>query len=103
MPKLFFAGFFTFLFFAVRAQERCGTVAYEKLRALRNPNLETVDQFEKWMAGLLKKKSGVTSNRTEGGGYVVPIVVHVINNGEAVGTGTNISDAQILSQHCCAQ
>lgn len=29
--------------------------------------------------------------------YVIPVVVHVIHKGEAVGTGTNISDAQIIS------
>jgi hypothetical protein len=32
------------------------------------------------------------SNQT----YVIPVVVHVIHLGEAVGTGNNISDAQIL-------
>ena len=30
--------------------------------------------------------------------YTLPVVVHVINNGEAVGTGTNLSQAQVLSQ-----
>lgn len=30
--------------------------------------------------------------------YTLPIVVHVIHNGEAVGTGTNLSKAQVLSQ-----
>ena len=29
--------------------------------------------------------------------YTIPVVVHVIHKGEAVGTGTNISDAQINS------
>ena len=29
--------------------------------------------------------------------YLVPVVVHVIHLGEAIGTGTNISDAQINS------
>ena len=28
----------------------------------------------------------------------IPVVVHVIHNGEAVGSGSNISDAQIASQ-----
>lgn len=28
----------------------------------------------------------------------IPVVVHVINRGEAVGTGTNISDSQVISQ-----
>lgn len=30
--------------------------------------------------------------------YNIPVVIHVINKGESIGTGTNISDARILSQ-----
>lgn len=30
--------------------------------------------------------------------YTIPVVVHVIHNGEPIGVGSNISDAQILSQ-----
>lgn len=30
--------------------------------------------------------------------YTLPVVVHVIHNGEAVGTGTNLSQAQVQSQ-----
>ncbi len=37
------------------------------------------------------------AQRTEGVIYKIPVVVHVIHNGEAVGVGTNISDAQIQS------
>lgn len=36
--------------------------------------------------------------RTAAVTYTLPVVVHVVNNGEAVGTGTNISQAQVLSQ-----
>ena len=28
----------------------------------------------------------------------IPVVVHVIHNGTAIGTGANISDAQVMSQ-----
>ena len=30
--------------------------------------------------------------------YRIPVVVHVVHNGEAVGTGANISEAQVISQ-----
>ena len=30
--------------------------------------------------------------------YRIPVVVHVVHNGEAVGTGPNISEAQVISQ-----
>jgi hypothetical protein len=40
------------------------------------------------------------NQRTEGtqSVYTIPVVVHVIHNGEAIGSGTNISNNQILSQ-----
>jgi hypothetical protein len=30
--------------------------------------------------------------------FRIPVVVHVVHNGEAIGSGSNISDAQIASQ-----
>ncbi|MGC4022627.1 MAG: M43 family zinc metalloprotease [Cyclobacteriaceae bacterium] len=81
------------------AQERCGTVALEKMMQQKNPSRETRDQFESWVKSQLSKKSKFAgANRTTSANYVVPIVVHVIHNGENVGVGTNISTAQILSQ-----
>ncbi len=81
------------------AQERCGTVAYEKMLHQKNPKRETIDQFEKWMQNKLnqRKTAPLSTQRTQTT-YTIPIVVHIIHNGEAIGTGINISDAQILSQ-----
>ena len=42
-------------------------------------------------------KNRPADNRSVPPVYKVPVVVHVIHLGEAVGTGTNISDAQINS------
>lgn len=39
----------------------------------------------------------ISSHSRVGGVYTVPVVVHVLHKGEAVGTGTNISTAQINS------
>ncbi len=44
-----------------------------------------------------QKKSKQGSNSIQATVYKIPIVVHVIHLGEAVGSGTNISDAQIQS------
>src|SRR5436190_11716860 len=88
---------FSLLPLATRGQERCGTVEYERLRRLKHPNLPTEIQFEKWMSDKLmsgKLKPFSTQSIT----YTIPVVVHVIHNNEALGTGTNISDAQIVSQ-----
>lgn len=85
------------LFFNTYGQQRCATVEYEKIRKKLNPKLEDEKTFEKW----LKDKSTLRTQgtqRTQAAPYKIPVVVHVIHNGEPIGTGTNISDAQILSQ-----
>src|SRR6187551_2961633 len=85
--------------FDVIAQDRCGTVAYENLLQSLNPTRKTREQFENWMqAKTAETRLRKSSGRTAAGPYIIPVVVHVIHNGETVGTGLNISDAQINSQ-----
>ncbi len=81
------------------AQDRCGTVEYERLLHQKSQKKETIDQFELWMKSkVAQKQKTFQAGKIESTNYVVPVVVHVINNGEAVGSGSNISDAQIMSQ-----
>lgn len=96
-------GIFSFLLFWMFgstsvAQVRCGTVEYQKQLQLNNPAKETTDQFEKWMSGKIAKKTIGQSNLRTQVTYSIPVVVHIIHNGESIGTGMNISDAQVLSQ-----
>ena len=81
-------------------QERCGLVEYEKLRHSKISRLETQDQFEQWMQKRIadNKLRTQQTGRIEANTYTIPVVVHVIHNGELVGAGTNIPDAQIISQ-----
>jgi len=81
------------------AQERCATEKFDSIRRSSNPKLETKDQFEDWMESQLKKKegSGFQTERAQST-YTIPVVVHIIHNGQAIGTGSNISDAQVISQ-----
>ncbi|MBL7871361.1 MAG: choice-of-anchor J domain-containing protein [Cyclobacteriaceae bacterium] len=82
------------------AQDRCGTVQYEELRHQKNPNLEKSQQFENWLNNKISQPK-LQQQRTEGteaATYVIPVVVHIIHNGEGIGTGLNLSDAQIQSQ-----
>lgn len=81
------------------AQDRCATVYYEELRKLKNPKKETTQQFEDW----LRQKMAVRTmdarrNQETQATYVIPVVVHVIHNGETEGIGSNISTSQIQSQ-----
>ncbi len=76
-------------------QDRCGII--EVTEKLRNRNIlrESDTHFEDWMS--VRKR--IAEARTQATGtYRIPVVVHVIHRGEAVGTTTNISDAQIVSQ-----
>ena len=78
------------------AQDRCGTVEY--MKSLEGTSFgKNRQQFEQWMEQRLRaqKPRGVQRQQAI---FQVPIVVHVIHNGESVGSGRNISDAQILSQ-----
>lgn len=83
------------------SQERCGLVAYEAQRNKNNTTRENTDQFESWMQQIYKKSVAklrpLGENETQAT-YVIPVVVHVVHNGEPIGSGVNISEAQILSQ-----
>jgi len=85
----------------VFAQERCGTVAYEKLLHPGGSGTLNESNFEQWIKNKIAEGSkdlSRTANRTEVIKYTIPVVVHIIHNGEAVGSGLNISDDQIKSQ-----
>ncbi|MFW5762465.1 MAG: M43 family zinc metalloprotease [Cyclobacteriaceae bacterium] len=80
------------------AQRKCATEERHEYLSQFLP-LESEKTFENW----LQKRSAVPPQRFRTFGskeenYVVPVVVHVIHNGEAVGVGSNISDAQVQSQ-----
>ncbi|MBM3431268.1 MAG: hypothetical protein FJX99_09815, partial [Bacteroidetes bacterium] len=74
---------------------RCFTDENHQQLLQQFPELETNDQFEQWMQQQLIQNQ---SSAIIGGVYYIPVIVHVIHNGEAVGTGTNVSFAAIQSQ-----
>jgi len=78
----------------VQAQDRCGTVEYTKMLLEKNQIRDDARKFEKW---LNQRKENISSRINAAATFKIPVVVHVIHKGEAVGTGSNISDAQIAS------
>lgn len=80
------------------SQDRCGTVEYTESLKKQNNLFEKDDQFEKWLLQRQKERAGRVSAQRTKATYQVPVVVHIIHNGEAIGSGTNLSDAQIQSQ-----
>lgn len=75
---------------------RCYSTEYEKNLQNKNSRRATNDYFENWIATKISKQK--LANFRVSAVRTIPVVVHVINNGEAVGTRTNISDAQVISQ-----
>jgi hypothetical protein len=78
---------------------RCATVEYEQFLQERNPKRLKEAQFEAWLSPLVSKyKAMRTSSKTAATILTIPVVVHVIHNGQAIGVAPNITDAQVQSQ-----
>ncbi len=79
--------------------KRCATMEYEAWRRQQNPNLPSLEEFERWMQQKLVELRQQLATQNHGPVlYTIPVVVHVIHDGEPVGQGLNISQAQIQSQ-----
>lgn len=75
---------------------RCATDEYEAYLRANNPKRSTTEAFEAWLAPLVEQAK---ANRSEVGGVItIPVVVHVIHSGQALGVAPNITDAQVISQ-----
>lgn len=86
------------LFFAANAQENCGFNAHQKYLGTKGiiQKNEIIEGSKLIKDFNLKLGNGVQqSSEKSNQVYTVSVVVHVLHNGEAVGVGTNISDAQI--------
>jgi hypothetical protein len=74
---------------------RCATVEMDAALRSNNTEMESPQQFETWIHDEIAAGS---NERIINGVYTIPVVFHVIHSGEAVGTGTNISQAALQSQ-----
>lgn len=81
--------------FCTSAQQReCLTVPVDSMRRANNPRLGTTESIESWVATNMR----ASGSRIHSNIYRIPVVVHIVHNGESVGEGANISFAQIQSQ-----
>ncbi|MFC4815704.1 T9SS type A sorting domain-containing protein [Flavobacterium sp. GCM10023249] len=77
---------------------RCASVEHHKARQVKGQILSD-EQFEQWIAPKVEEiRKRRESGRALPSVIRIPVVVHVIHNGDAVGTNENIADAQVLSQ-----
>ncbi len=77
----------------------CATVEQEKINKAKYPDRITLDDME-YAIGIRTKEilERNRAGKTQATVITIPIVVHVIHNGEDVGSGANISQEQIQSQ-----
>jgi PKD repeat protein len=73
---------------------RCSTMDVDAKLRQAHPEIGTPEDFEKWMNQAIKDLPANKTNVAR----TIPTIVHVIHNGTAVGSGFNISAAQVNSQ-----
>ena len=75
---------------------KCASEAYNQAILSQNPNMMGSDYFENQLAENILE---VQNNANRGATPIrIPVVVHIVHNGEGIGTGSNISELQVLSQ-----
>ncbi|SMP26593.1 M43 family zinc metalloprotease [Chryseobacterium profundimaris] len=75
---------------------RCASTEYEQMLQKNDPERMTDTQFEAWLAPLIENAK---NNKSQNGGVItIPVVVHVIHSGQALGVAPNITDNQVKSQ-----
>jgi hypothetical protein len=79
-------------------QRNCFTVESEEMIRKRYPGRKSTQQFEEALANQIGRARMMNSVLTDEVVYRIPTIVHVVHGGEPVGAGTNISEAQVLSQ-----
>lgn len=78
---------------------RCATDEYNAHLLKTNPKMMGSSSYEEKNAPLIQQiKADIAQNPNRVLQYTIPVVVHVIHNGEPIGVGANISDAQVISQ-----
>ena len=85
---------------------RCSTIEYEKYLTKKDPKRLSPAQFENWIAPIIAtQREKSKNNRTQQAQviYNIPVVIHVIHDGDPVNTvgshsSENISYAQAVSQ-----
>ncbi|MFT6922071.1 MAG: hypothetical protein ACJA1C_001073 [Crocinitomicaceae bacterium] len=80
--------------------KRCGTMEADSLLRAANPGMPTLYQDEMWLQQKIQefKAQQSLNGAAKATLLTIPVVIHVIHNGDAVGSNENIADAQVISQ-----
>ncbi len=83
--------------FAPNGVIRCASTEYQNSKKA-NGKVASDKAFEEWLAPKIQEIKRLRQLGRLPSVITIPVVVHVIHNGDAIGSGENISDAQVLSQ-----
>ena len=75
----------------------CASTEYETYLQKKYPQLNR-EGFENWIALKIEESKNRFTTKNINTIVTIPVVVHVIHNGDPVGTDENITDEQVLSQ-----
>lgn len=95
----FFALFFTVGVASAQTPRTCATMEQDSISRLRYPQRGTLLEFENQLQLKIREvENRLKGAKTQAGLITLPIVVHIVHNGEPVGSGTNLSLAQVQAQ-----
>ncbi len=81
---------------------RCATTEYEEYLKSKNPNRLSTSEFEQWIAPKItiekEKRKNTSKVLQQNEVIIIPVVVHIIHNGDIIGANENILDQQVASQ-----
>ncbi len=98
--------FFVKYLSAQQSGKQLPSCAFDKVQEMLNEDhrfdsrkrfAEIESQLQRWLQNPAQKNQ-TARYFPNGPDFIIPVVVHIVHNGEAVGTGTNISYAQVKSQ-----
>ncbi len=97
-PKLTLFVLFCALNFSFLSAQECGFDTQRELLRQNPEYIQQEDTFESKIQNIISAQSITGDFQQRMGGVItIPVVIHVLHLGETVGSGTNISDAQIQS------
>jgi hypothetical protein len=80
-------------------RDRCDAGEYFEMRMTTDPEFRrNNERVQRLIEEYYQTIDRDDESSLRGGRIIIPVVVHVLHNGEAVGTGSNVSDAQVQSQ-----
>lgn len=77
---------------------RCSTMEADQLLREQHPEIGSLDDFENWIAPRVESWKQNQGTQRVAAVVTIPVVFHIVHNGDAVGSGENISATYVQAQ-----